>query len=984
MTQNNSIYLIDGSSIAFRSYFAMIGQGRAQLRRSDGFPTAALTVFFNSIFQLVEQRNPHCMLVSFDLAEPTFRKQEYADYKAGRAEMPDDLSLQWPLMKEGIRRLGIPIYEVAGFEADDVIGTIAKAAEQKGMKPTIFSGDKDVFQLLDQQIEIIMPTTKEGLKEFGRQEVFEKLGVWPEQVIDYKALVGDTSDNIPGVRGIGPKTAAQLLGDYKTLVGIYDNLDNIKSASTKAKLTEGRDSAFMSQKLATIRLDCPVDFSFEKCRLSLPDVDEVISFFREYEASAILKRLPRILKVFNDGVEPIIDPQLLAPVAKMGSRTSKMGGAAVATVERDTQTATASGGGVAVAAQQRLDLVMPAKSVKVGPMSSPDPLVVRTPDQLRELVAALSAQQVVALEVLTNSHDSCEGCIAGIAFAYDSAAKLSENSRPEVPLKDANAQTAYVPMLHKGDAEQLSTETVYSALRPVLENDRIGKVAFNAKSELNGFALAGIRLAGLCFDPMLASYVVNPDQSHKLKDQAQRILGYSLPAASDLIGSGKKQVTWDSLPISGAARYAADAARMSLLLAGWYTQQMDADQQELMWDIDLPLCAVLAKLEQTGVKIDVPYFNAYAVELNAELKRLESEIYELAGHPFNISSPLQLQKVLFQELKLQPKKKTASGYSTDASVLESLAEEHAIVGKILEYRQISKLNSTYVESLPQQVSPRDGRVHGEFNQTTTATGRLSSTNPNLQNIPIRTDMGHRIRKGFIPSDSDHVLMSADYSQIELRFLAHMSGDEKLIEAFRSDQDIHTRTAMDVFDLTPDTVTADHRRVGKTLNFALIYQQGSFATAQQLGVTTREATEFINKYFAAYPKVRAFMAGIIEEARRNSYVQTLWGRRRYFANLNDRNDAVRKADERAACNAPLQGSAADLIKLAMIRLDRELTARNLHSRLILQVHDELVLDVPTAELDETKQVVRAAMQMDQPLKVPLKVDIGVGPNWMDAK
>lgn len=982
MSDNNSIYLVDGSSLAFRSFFALITSG---LRRGDGLPTWAVIGFFNSLFELIEKRNPHCLAISFDLAEPTFRHEEFSEYKANRADMPDDLALQWPIIKEGVKLLGIPLYEVAGYEADDVIGTVAKVAEHKGMKVVILTGDQDTFQLLDENIQVLMPS-KEGLLTYGRQEVFNKLGVWPEQVIDYKGLVGDSSDNIPGVRGIGPKTAVQLLTEYKTVEGVYENLENVKSASVKKKLEEGRQSAFASKNLATIRLDVPVLFDTEQCRLNLPPVEEVANFFREVESSSILRRLPRILRAFNNGVEPHIDPALLEPIGK-ASRGSKMsfrkGSGAVATAEPDAPPATASGA-VAVAEQQRIDLVIGTKSIKVGPVGLPEPQVIRTPDQLRELTTALAKQQIVALEVLTDTHESCEGCVVGYAFAYDNSARMGENQRPEIDLKQNSITTAYVPVRHQGDGEQLDPTLVQSALKPIFEDKSIAKISYNSKHELNALALAGIDYGPIAFDPMLASYVMNPDQSHKLKDQAQRILGYNLPNAADLIGTGKKQLTWDHMPVLSASRYAVDAARIAFLLCGWYVQQMDPEQQELLWEMDLPLCTVLATLEQSGVKIDVPYFENFANELNGELSRLESEIFELAGHSFNINSPLQLQKVLFQELNLPTKGKTKSGYSTDASVLEALSSEHAIVRKILEYRQLSKLNSTYVESLPRQISSRDGRVHGEFNQTTTATGRLSSTNPNLQNIPIRSEIGHRIRKGFIPSDDQHVIMSADYSQIELRLLAHMSGDEKLIEAFRLDQDIHTRTAMDIFDLTPETVNSDHRRVGKTLNFALIYQQGAFATAQSLGVSTKEAQEFINKYFATYPKVRSFMSGVISEARRQSYVQTLWGRRRYFANLNDRNDPVRKADERAACNAPLQGSASDLIKLAMIRLHKELASRNLQAKLILQVHDELVLNVPKAQLEETKEVVRESMQMDQPLLVPLRVDIGVGPNWMDAK
>ncbi len=988
MSEKSSIFLVDGSSLAFRSFFALITSG---LRRADGMPTWAVIGFFNSLFELIEKRNPHCMAICFDLKEPTFRHEEFKEYKANRAEMPDDLAKQWPIIKEGVKILGIPLYEIAGYEADDVIGTVAKVAEQKGMEVVILTGDQDAFQLLDEQIHVLMPTTKEGLKTFGRQEVFEKLGVWPEQVIDYKGLVGDTSDNIPGVRGIGPKTAVQLLTDYKTVEGVYENLENIKSASVKKKLEEGRVSAFNSKSLATIRLDVPIAFDFEQCRLSLPVVNDVAAFFREMESSSILRRLPRIMKAFNDGVEPEIDPALLEPIGKPARSNSKMSfrksDAPAAAAPAAAPFTITTRGGVAVAEQQRLDLVIPSQprtTVRTGAVGASEPGVVRTLEEFQELTTTLSKQQVFAVEILTGSHESCEGDIVGIAIAYDNDARMNDGLRPQIAVKDNNVITAYVPVGHAGDAEQLSREVVLQAFKPLLEDHAIGKISYNAKHEQNALAMAGINYGPLAFDPMLASYVVNPDQSHKLRDQAQRVLNYNLPNVADLIGTGKKQVTWNLLPIVDAARYAADAARLSFLLCGYYIQQMDSEQQELLWEMDLPLSTVLAKIEQNGVNIDVPYFQSFSVELTGELVRLEAEIYEHAGHAFNINSPLQLQKVLFQELKLPTKKKIDSGYSTDASVLEALAAEHAIVSKILEFRQLSKLNSTYVESLPRQVSPRDGRVHGELNQTTTATGRLSSTNPNLQNIPIRTEIGHRIRKGFIPADQEHVLISADYSQIELRLLAHMSGDEKLIEAFRLDQDIHARTAMDIFDLKPEDVTSDHRRVGKTLNFALIYQQGAFATAQSLGVTTKEAQEFMNRYFASYPKVRSFMSGVISDARTNSFVQTLWGRRRHFLNLNDRNDPIRKADERAACNAPLQGSAADLIKLAMIRLNKELIERKLQTKLILQVHDELVLDVPKSELEETKQIVIAAMSMDQPLLVPLRVDIGVGTNWMETK
>lgn len=984
MSQNNSIYLVDGSSLAFRSFFALI---TSKLRRSDGTATWAIIGFFNSLFQLVEQRNPHCLAVSFDLSGPTFRHEQFADYKATRNQMPDDLKVQWPIIREGVKVLGIPLYEISGYEADDVIGTVAKNAESKGMKPVIFTGDKDAFQLLENGIEVLMPTTTEGVKEFNRQGVFDKLGVWPEQVIDYKGLVGDTSDNIPGVRGIGPKTAAQLLGDYQTLTGIYENLDKIKSNSVREKLQNGKEIAFISKDLATIRLDVPIEFDFEHCKLQYENLDDVVRFFRENECNAILKRLPRVLKYFNGGVEPVISSELLEPIGKGGASTRSRVPMAkqVAAVGEAEAPATRSGG-VAVAEQRTLDLTVPTRvTANIGELNLPEPQIVRSEAALQALVSDLQAQQVIAMEVLKDSHHACEGCIVGYAFAWAPGARLSADKHPEVPLEDGDIKTAYIPIGHKGDQEQLKPDVVVHALKPVLESEAVGKVSFNAKLEMNSLQLAGILYQPLVFDPMLASYIVDPDENHRLREQAHRYFSYTLPNAADLIGSGKKQVTWDYLPILSASQFATDAARISLMLSTIYTESMDEDQKELLWDMEQPLSAVLAKMEQTGVKIDSEYFQALSDELGSELARLEGEIYGLAGHPFNIGSPLQLQTVLFQELKLPTKGKTKSGFSTDASVLDALSAEHAIVGKVLEWRHLSKLKSTYVDALPREISPRDGRLHGEFNQTSTATGRLSSTNPNLQNIPIRTEIGHRIRRGFVPRDDNHVIMSADYSQIELRLLAHMSGEENLIEAFQQDQDIHARTAADIFGIPINEVTSEKRGIGKTLNFALVYQQGAFATGQSLHINTRDAQEFINKYFAVFPKVRAFQAQVIAEARANGYVQTLWGRKRFFKNLNDRNDPVRKADERAAFNAPLQGSAADLIKRAMIRLEADLTSRGLQSGLILQVHDELVFDVLKEELEVVKAAIIVAMTADENLlRVPLKVDIGIGPNWMDAK
>ncbi|HEY9785597.1 MAG TPA: DNA polymerase I, partial [Candidatus Obscuribacterales bacterium] len=604
----------------------------------------------------------------------------------------------------------------------------------------------------------------------------------------------------------------------------------------------------------------------------------------------------------------------------------------------------------------------------------------------------LSQQEVLCLDLETSGLDQFDCDIVGYAFAWSDRIKLDENKRPAVAREHATIdgsviQTAYIPVGHSGiiGGPQLDARTVADRLQPILANPSIGKIAQNAKFEMNVLSQQGLQFAPLCFDPMLASYILNPDEKHGLKEQVERLFGYQMLRITEVIGSGRKQTTMGFVPVDKAAVYAADDARMTYQLAAYYIPLLDDTQKNLLYDMEIPLTAVLARMEQNGVALDLPYLKAFSEELVCEIARLEGEVFELAGHPFNISSTQQLQRVLFEELNLKTQGKTAkkTGFSTDAAALESLKNEHPIIDKILEYRHLSKLRSTYVDGFPKLVNRRDGRLHGTFNQTVAATGRLSSTNPNLQNIPIKTDIGRRIRKAFVPGDKDSVLLSADYSQIELRLLAHMSGDETLIDAFEKNQDIHARTAGEIFDVPLDSVTSQMRGVGKTMNFALVYQQGDYRTGIDLGVSTQEAKQFRDKYFSRYPKVRELVNETLAKARETGYVTTLWGRRRYFRYLNDRNANIRGQDERAAFNAPLQGSAADLMKLAMIRLDKTLKEKNMKSRLILQVHDELVLEVPKEEIAAAREVVADAMQMDQPLKVPLVVDIGVGSNWMEA-
>lgn len=1010
MAEQETLVLVDGSSLAFRSFYALMRTG---MKAKDGRPTWAVHGFFSSLFDQIERQKPDMLAVCFDLSDPTFRHIEYDQYKANRAAMPDDLAVQWPIIKEGVSTFEIPLLELAGYEADDVIGTVAKQAAAQGRRVIILTGDRDAFQLVDgdnSSIEIHL-TTKDGLVNCGRQQVFDRMGIWPEQVVDFKALCGDSSDNIPGVKGIGEKGAQQLLSAYQTLDGVYEHLEEIKSASLKKKLIDGKEIAYISQRLATIRLDVPLDFDFEHCRLSMPELQPLKDYFDKLNFRQLTTRLPKILARFSpDGSVPVMPksislsaPSTVAAQTALATQTGLTAQTGLSAQTSLSAPSVSSGehaehpvgqlklsfgpahgsnsvAAVAVVSEPRAPIIAPA----------PELTIITTTEQLDQLITELSSQSLISVDLETTGLDSLATEIVGYAIAWDPTIRCHDGRVQVEPAKGGkpSLKAVYIPVRHVDALQiaqlgQLDPETVSAKLKPILEDQAIGKVAQNAKFEMNCLFCDGIKFGPLVFDTMLASYILNPDSKHGLKDQSDRILNYQMMRIDELIGTGRKQITINYAPLDKVAAYASDDARITLELARFYAPLLDKEQEFLLYEMEQPLAHVLASMEQAGVALDLEYLQNFSHELSSELARLETEIYALAGHGFNINSTQQLQKVLFEEIGLKPKNKTKTGFSTDAAVLESLREEHEIVGKLLEYRHISKLRSTYVDALPSQISKRDGRLHGDFNQTVTSTGRLSSSNPNLQNIPIRTEIGRRIRRAFIAAPGCS-LISADYSQIELRLLAHMCEDETLIDAFEKNQDIHARTAGEIYEIPIEQVTSDIRRVGKTINFALVYQQGAYSTGLDLGISTKEAQGFIDKYFARYPKVQGFLQSTIEEARNQSYARTIWGRRRYFTHLHDRNDNVRKADERAACNAPIQGSAADLIKLAMIQLDKELKAANSNARLTMQVHDELVLEVPDNEIDATKAILERAMTLEQPLKVPLKVDFGIGKNWMDAK
>lgn len=970
-----TLVLIDGHSLAYRMHFAL---ERTNMRTADGTPSWAVYGFFNNLFALLKKIKPDAIAVSFDVSRITFRNDLYADYKAHRDSMPDEMRSQMDLIRRGVELLGIPIYEKKGFEADDVIGTLACKAAKEGFWVQILTGDQDAFQLVDDldpenpakvhggKIEVLIPPRmpRDEMKTYDRQAVFEKWGIYPEQVIDFKGLKGDTSDNIPGVPGVGDKTAVKFLTEYQTLENLYAHIDELPANKMREKLETYKEQAFLSKQLATIDRDVPLDVTWEDCRLVIPDFEALKAFLERMEFKSILRQASVLLAPFLGDSAAELPQQSALPGDE--------------------------------------DLLDPAKPLTVESMRVEHTIVTRA-EQLERLIGLIEQARVFALDLETTGLDVHSDQLAGIAIsvqdAFDIYQRPAENilglqeypehfqalwlkeQQPEEPVANF-----YIPIRAEGLETELSERQILEALKPVLTSERIVKLVHNVKFERNLFRQLGISLQGLIFDTMITSYIQNPDRRHGLKSLAEEILGQSMTEIKELIGTGRKMKQFSEVPVEAAAAYASCDTYATLELARYFLKKLDEKQWTLFYEIEMPLAHVLADLEWTGVALDTVYLKTLSDELDERLKILEREICGSAGCDFNLNSPKQVAEVLFEKLGIVPTKKTKgkTGYSTDVKVLELLADEHEIVRKLLEYRQLFKLKSTYIDALPELINPKTHRLHTSFNQTVTATGRLSSSNPNLQNIPIRTELGRQIRQAFVPEQREGwSLLSADYSQIELRLLAHFSEDPHLIEAFQQGEDIHTATASLVFGMPIEKVTKEQRYRAKTVNFGVVYGQSPFGLAQQLGIPVGEAGQFINLYFSRYGKVKQCIDRIKAEAHATGKVETLCGRTRDLSrDLQSTNRSVREFAERAAFNTPLQGSAADLMKVAMIRLQRKLLAEGLKTRIILQVHDELVLEVPDEELEQVQALVSWAMELDQPLRVPLVVDAYVGPSWME--
>lgn len=968
---SKTLVLIDGHALAYRQFFAL---ERTGMKTSTGHPVWAVYGFFKAIFDLLKKVNPDAIAVSFDTGRQTFRTEAYSEYKANRQSMPDTLRQQMQLIHDGVEALSIPIYKMKGFEADDVIGTIAHRACKLGHKVLILTGDQDSFQLVENHCDIrVLIPSKGELLEYDRDKIFEKMGVWPEQIVDYKGLRGDTSDNIPGVKGIGEKTAVKLLSEFQTMENLLENIEKVASNSVREKLINDREMALKSKFLAKIDQDVPIEFDFEHTHLTMPDLVKLTDFLKEVEFKSYLSNLGYFLKAFNNGETPVIPAELVS-YAKKSQEIKKPEQPVQIEHPQQSMQLNLLAGGIQEIKEQPTELVLKCFEDNV--------CIINTQELFDALIDDLKSSKVFSMDTETTGLDVLNDKLVGISFAWNEQIQ-TENNKISInnKIKDST-KVAYVPLGHQ-TGTQLEINSVINSLKPILEDENIHKVLQNAKFEINILKNYDIDLKGIILDTMVASYVKNPTFKHGLKQQAFSHLKINMQEIEELIGKGKTAITMDQVEIEKTAKYAGADAQATLELARYYSNHMDKDEEKILYDIEVPLVSVLADIEWQGVSLDTEYLKSLSKEIQGNLDDVEGQIHRIAGEKFNINSPKQVSTVLFEKLSLPVKAKTQTGFSTNAKVLESLKDVHPIINLLLEQRHLSKLKSTYIDSLPGIINKKDNKIHTNFNQTITSTGRLSSSNPNLQNIPIRTEIGNRIRAAFVPKDKENsVLLSADYSQIELRLLAHYSEDPILIDAYNNNEDIHALTASKVFDVPLEEVTKEMRRKAKAVNFGIIYGQTSFGLSEAIGITPTEAKKFIEKYFKTYPKIKEYMDKTVTSVKLNGYVSTLFGRKRYLKDeLESRNRMIREFAYRAAINAPLQGTAADLVKLAMIRLHKELNDANLESKIILQVHDELILEVPKKELIIVKDKVKTCMELDQPLKVPLVIDIEYGPNWM---
>ncbi len=925
MSQSNKkLFLLDAMALIYRAHFAFSKNPRIN---SKGMNTGAALGFTNALVEVLNKEQPSHIAVAFDTSAPTFRHIQYEPYKAHREAQPEDIQIAIPIVKDIIQAFNIPVLELDGFEADDIIGTFAKQAARRGFTVYMMTPDKDFAQLVEECIFLFKPAYMgNGVDVLGIPEVLKKFDIQQvDQVRDMLGLQGDASDNIPGIPGVGPKTASKLLKEYGSVEGVVANAEQLKGKQ-RERVIEFSEQGLLSKELATIKIDVPLPFEEEALKLDDPNEPELRRLFEDLEfrtlARRVLDKHPNLQPVQGG----LFDTEVLA------------------------------------SDHNQLPFVF-EDSIK---STKHDYQLIDTAQKRTDLIAILTKESAICFDTETDSLDAMETQLVGLAFARKTG------------------EAYYVPV----SEEKSDAQSVVDKFKPLLENEKILKIGQNLKFDMLVLKKYGIEVAGIMFDTMIAHYLIDPETSHAMDTMAENYLNYQPVSIESLIGKkGKNQGTMRDVPVEEVTEYAGEDADITLQLKEIFEKKLQEDEKllKIFNRVEMPLVPVLASMEYEGVKVEPAVLQELSGELAKDIVQIEQEIYEVAGVEFNIGSPKQLGEVLFDNLKLLEKpKRTKSGqYATGEAILSDLATEHDIARRILDYRELVKLKNTYIDALPKLISPRDNRIHTSYNQAVTSTGRLSSTNPNLQNIPIRTEKGQLIRKAFVPRSDEFVLLAADYSQVELRIMASFAQDETMIDAFRNGQDIHAATASKIFDVSLDEVTPDMRRKAKTANFGIIYGVSAFGLAQRLSIPRSEASDIIKAYFERFPSVRGYMDRAIQQAREAAYVETVLGRKRYLNDINSRNPTLRGYSERNAINAPIQGTAADMIKIAMVDIAAWMRQEKLKSRMILQVHDELVFDAHRDEQEQLKAKVCELMINALPLDVPMEVGTGLGENWLQA-
>ncbi len=948
MSDKKRLFLVDAYALIFRGYYAFIKNPRIN---SKGLDTSAIMGFMNSLLDVIKRERPDHLAVCFDKGGSAARTEAFPEYKANRDETPEAIKIAVPYIYDILKAMNIPIMLKEGYEADDIIGTLSKKAEKSGYQTFMVTPDKDFAQLVSENIFMYRPVFGGGYETWGIPEVQKKFEVTdPLQVIDFLGMMGDSSDNIPGLPGVGEKTAKKFLAAYGSMENLLENTHELKG-KMKEKIEANGELGLLSKQLATIILDVPIEFHFEDFEMSPPDINKVTEIFQDLEFRRLIVNFNKTFAVEAPSAETETkttqngkSTKVEAPKATAGAGQFSLFGGDPDTETPDNNTSLERN--TIANTSHFYQSVVPGMATKL-------------------FIKNLMQQPSVCFDTETTGINPITAELVGIAFSWETGKGF------------------YIPF----PEDQAEAQTLIEELRPFFESEAIEKIGQNLKYDIKVLSKYNITVKGKLFDTMLAHYLINPDMRHNMDVLAETYLNYSPISITELIGKkGKNQLSMRDVPLDKQTEYAVEDTDITLQLKEHFEKELtEASTKSLFDDIEIPLVNVLASMELEGINLDKAFLKTLSEDLENDIKTLESKIYEAAGETFNIASPKQLGVILFEKLKLvdKPKKTKTGQYATSEDILSYLAKDHEIIQHILEFRGLTKLKSTYVDALPIQVEERTGRVHTDYIQTVAATGRLSSNNPNLQNIPIRTERGRQVRKAFIPRNEEYTLLAADYSQIELRIIAALSEEETMISAFKNGEDIHASTASKVFNVAIEDVTREQRSNAKTVNFGIIYGVSAFGLSNQTNLTRSESKALIDTYYETYPKLKAYISSQIDFARDHGYVQTVLGRRRYLKDIESRNAVVRGAAERNAVNAPIQGSAADIIKIAMINIHKKLNAGNFKTKMLLQVHDELVFDVHKSEIDTIKTMVKSEMENAYKLEVPLDVDFDMGDNWLEA-